>query len=173
MNKLPIIAPYIYDARYHLHPYILSTTLLSDSPRKMPISHLPTHISDFSYHPACNYSPTLWWYGLNSRHSVSPAKPRPKHYLNPTSLGDDVLARFPIFLATPVHTHHWPNRDHYSSTAFDPRSLRSSCAIPSWRKAPPTNSTFARENALYSLADTNLVIITFRDYVKCRPPFVS
>ena len=30
-KKLPIIAPYIYDARYHAHPYILSTTVLSDS----------------------------------------------------------------------------------------------------------------------------------------------
>ena len=30
-TKLPIIAPYIYYARYHaLHPYILSTTVLSD-----------------------------------------------------------------------------------------------------------------------------------------------
>ena len=27
MNKLPIIVPYIYDARYHAHPYIL---VLSD-----------------------------------------------------------------------------------------------------------------------------------------------
>ena len=25
MNKLPIIAPYIYDARHHAHHYILST----------------------------------------------------------------------------------------------------------------------------------------------------
>ena len=32
-TKLPIIAPYIYDARYHAHPYnILSTTVLSDKP---------------------------------------------------------------------------------------------------------------------------------------------
>ena len=30
MNKTPIIAPYIYDARYHDIPYILSTTVLSD-----------------------------------------------------------------------------------------------------------------------------------------------
>ena len=29
-TQLPIIAPYIYDARYHAHPYILSTTVLSD-----------------------------------------------------------------------------------------------------------------------------------------------
>ena len=29
-SQLPIIAPYIYDARYHVHPYILSTTVLSD-----------------------------------------------------------------------------------------------------------------------------------------------
>ena len=29
-NCLYIIAPYIYDARYHVHPYILSTTVLSD-----------------------------------------------------------------------------------------------------------------------------------------------
>ena len=29
-QKLPIIAPYIYDARYHANPYILSTTVLSD-----------------------------------------------------------------------------------------------------------------------------------------------
>ena len=26
---IPIIAPYIYGARYHAHPYILSTTVLS------------------------------------------------------------------------------------------------------------------------------------------------
>ena len=31
MNKVPIIAPYIYDARYHVHPYILSTTVLTDT----------------------------------------------------------------------------------------------------------------------------------------------
>ena len=30
MNKLPIIAPYIYNTRYHAHPYILSITVLSD-----------------------------------------------------------------------------------------------------------------------------------------------
>ena len=30
MKKLSIIAPYIYDARYHANPYILSTTVLSD-----------------------------------------------------------------------------------------------------------------------------------------------
>ena len=30
-TKLPIIAPYIYDARHHAHPYILSTTVLSDT----------------------------------------------------------------------------------------------------------------------------------------------
>ena len=29
-TKLPIIAPYIYDARYRAHPYILSTTVLSN-----------------------------------------------------------------------------------------------------------------------------------------------
>ena len=29
---LYIIAPYIYDARHHAHPYILSTTILSDIP---------------------------------------------------------------------------------------------------------------------------------------------
>ena len=28
-TKLPIIAPYIYDATYHANPYILSTTVLS------------------------------------------------------------------------------------------------------------------------------------------------
>ena len=28
MNKLPIIVPYIYDARYHAYPYILSTTTI-------------------------------------------------------------------------------------------------------------------------------------------------
>ena len=28
-QNLPIIAPYIHDARYHAHPYILSTTVLS------------------------------------------------------------------------------------------------------------------------------------------------
>ena len=27
---IPIIAPYIYNARYHVNPYILSTTVLSD-----------------------------------------------------------------------------------------------------------------------------------------------
>ena len=31
MDKLPIIALYIYDAMYHAHPYILSTTILSDN----------------------------------------------------------------------------------------------------------------------------------------------
>ena len=29
-TKLPIIAPYIYDASYHANPYILGTTVLSD-----------------------------------------------------------------------------------------------------------------------------------------------
>ena len=31
ITKLSIIAPYIYDARHHAHPYILSTTVLSDT----------------------------------------------------------------------------------------------------------------------------------------------
>ena len=30
MNKTPYHSPYIYDARYHAHPYILNTTVLSD-----------------------------------------------------------------------------------------------------------------------------------------------
>ena len=29
-SDIPIIAPYIHDARYHAHPYFLSTTILSD-----------------------------------------------------------------------------------------------------------------------------------------------
>ena len=31
MNKLSTIAPYIYNARHHANPYILSTTVLSDT----------------------------------------------------------------------------------------------------------------------------------------------
>ena len=30
-TKLPIIAPYICNARYHVNPYVLSTTVLSDT----------------------------------------------------------------------------------------------------------------------------------------------
>ena len=45
-TKLPIIAPYIYDARYHANHYILSTTVLSDiTPLKecwLQISSVPT-----------------------------------------------------------------------------------------------------------------------------------
>ena len=34
------IAPYIYDARYHSHPYILSTTVLSDIIMVTPIKEI-------------------------------------------------------------------------------------------------------------------------------------
>ena len=37
MNKTPHHSPYIYDARYHAHPYIVSTTVLSDNTKPCEI----------------------------------------------------------------------------------------------------------------------------------------
>ena len=52
-TKLPIIAPYIYDSRYHVHPYILSATVLSDIYALIRVATLHTLVWREENEPIC------------------------------------------------------------------------------------------------------------------------